>query len=87
MFIGDFPESWSQATLEGMMLVGRLGVNKHGGRRGSAPHQISLRCEVPTPPVCEGQSTATFKPHNIKHRIPEAPKQEGRRALRWGSRF
>ena len=26
MSIGDFPESWSQAILAGIMLVGRLGV-------------------------------------------------------------
>ena len=26
--IGDFQESWSQATLVGIMLVGRLDVNK-----------------------------------------------------------
>ena len=32
---------------------------------------ISLGCEVPTPSVFEGQSTAIFKPHILKHHIPE----------------
>ena len=32
---------------------------------------ISLRCEVRTLSVLEGQSTITFKPHILQHHIPE----------------
>ena len=32
---------------------------------------IIFRCEVPTPPVFEGQSTIMIKPHILKHHIPE----------------
>ena len=35
---------------------------------------IRFRCEVPTPSVFEGQSTIMFKPHILKHRIPELPR-------------
>ena len=34
---------------------------------------ISFRCEVPTPSVVEGQSNIMFKPHILKHHIPELP--------------
>ena len=34
---------------------------------------ISFRCEVPTPSVDEGQPTIIFKPHVLKHRVPELP--------------
>ena len=34
---------------------------------------IRFRCEVPTPSVVEGQSTIIFKPHILKHHIPELP--------------
>ena len=34
---------------------------------------ISFRYEVPTPSVFEGQSTIIFKPHILKHQIPELP--------------
>ena len=36
---------------------------------------ISLRREVPTPSVFEGQSTIMFKSHILKHHIPELPKK------------
>ena len=34
---------------------------------------ISFSCEVPTPSVFVGQSTIMFKPHILKHHIPELP--------------
>ena len=34
---------------------------------------FSFRCEAPTPSVVEGQSTIMFKPHILKHHIPELP--------------
>ena len=34
---------------------------------------ISFRCEVPTLSVAEGQSAIMFKPHILKHHIPELP--------------
>ena len=34
---------------------------------------ISFGCEVPTTSVAEGQSTIIFKPHTLKHHIPELP--------------
>ena len=37
---------------------------------------ISFRCEVPTPSVVEGQSAIMFKPHILKHHIPELPRAE-----------
>ena len=45
---------------------------------------ISCRCEVPTPSVVEGQSTIMFKPHILKHHIPELPNLGARRqGRRW----
>ena len=37
---------------------------------------IRFRCEVPTPSVVEGQQTIIFKPHILKHHIPELPTNE-----------
>ena len=34
---------------------------------------MSFRCEVPTPSVVEGQQYIGFKPHILKHHIPELP--------------
>ena len=34
---------------------------------------ISVGCEVPTPSVVESQHTIMFKPHILKHHIPELP--------------
>ena len=36
---------------------------------------ISVRCEVPAPSVFERQSTIMFKPHILKHYIPELPER------------
>ena len=37
---------------------------------------ISFRCEVPRLPFVEGQSSTMFKPHILKHHIPELPQAE-----------
>ena len=47
MSIGDFPESWSQAILVGVMLVGRLGVAHRNSQEwasiGELPPEVSAR--------------------------------------------
>ena len=36
------------------------------------PYQFG--CEVPTPSAAEGQQSIIFKPHILKHHIPELPR-------------
>ena len=35
---------------------------------------ISFRCDVPIPSLVKGQPTIMFKPHILKHHIPELSK-------------
>ena len=37
---------------------------------------VSFRCEVPICSIAEGQQTIVFKPHILKHHIPELPNED-----------
>ena len=56
MFIGDFPESLTQAMLVGTMLVGRLGVGQTHGQ---------MRVSEGTPPFRSG-TTQRSKHHSTR---------------------